>query len=324
MSSRPSSPCSSVVIAAFDAASTLGETLASILPRLGPDDEVLVCDDGSQDATATVAASTGDPRVRVLTAPHSGAPSQPRNRGIEAARGDIVFFVDADDVVLADKFATTRAALDAHPDAALAFTNFRKVDERGDVLVERALDIYELMERLGPGSVHRIDAHTALRHLARENFIGTSGVAVRRDVLRAVGGFDPSLTNSEDRDLWMRIARHHAFVYVDEVLHAYRVHSAGISNRLHERTAHPRVRVLLAHAEHALDDEHSRDLRASAADILDHLAFECFALGDMRASRRAALRAWRIEPRAHRLRRIALSCLSPRVVDRLRALRNGR
>ena len=314
-------PTTTVVIAAFDAATTIGETLRSVLPRLGPDDEVLVCDDGSRDATVDVAGSTGDHRVRVLEGSHSGTPSTPRNRGIEAARGDLVFFVDADDLALADKFRRSREALAAHADAAMVFTDFQRIDAEGTVLEESVLAGYELKRRLGRGPVHRLDPETATRLLARENFVGTSGVAVRADVLRALGGFDPGLPNSEDRDLWFRIAREHPIVFLDEVLHAYRSAPVGITGRAHADTAPARLEVFHRQLDRALDDAHARDLRASMAACLDAVAYEAFREGSMRKSRHAALRAWRLQPRAARLRRAALTCLGSGLVDRLRRVR---
>lgn len=307
-----------MVIAAFDAASTLGATLESVLSRLDRDDEVLVCDDGSRDGTVDVARSLDDPRIRVLTGEHSGAPSVPRNRGIEAARGDLVFFVDADDVALGDKFRASRDALTENPEAALVFTDFQKIDSNGGVRVERALADYELVRRLGPGRVHGIGSEDATRHLARENFVGTSGVAIRRDVLRELGGFDESLPNSEDRDLWFRIARHHPFVFLNEALHAYRVHPDGISARPMRETAPARLEVLGRQLASALDGDHARDLRRAIAHLHQAVAYEAFDRGDMVTCRRAVRAAWKNRPHPELARRYALSLLGSTLVRRLR------
>jgi len=307
-----------VVIAAHDAAATLGATLKSVVARLGPHDEVLVCDDGSRDDTVAVAEGLGDPRIRVLTGAHSGAPSVPRNRGIEAAEGDLIFFVDADDLALGDKFGASRAALADHPDAAMVFTDFQKVDAYGALLVEHALSDYEIIRRLGPGRVHRIEADAATRHLARENFVGTSGVAVRRDVLHSLGGFDVSLPNSEDRDLWFRIARRHPIVFLDEALHAYRVHADGISARPLRANVPARLEVLRRQLDHALDSTHAQDLRQAMANLHQSVAYEAFDAGDMATCRRAVRAAWKLRPQAQLARRYALSLLGAPLVRRLR------
>lgn len=312
---------SSVVIPAFQAAATLGETLASVLSRLGPEDEVLVCDDGSTDITLDVARTTGDGRVRVLEGSHTGTPSAPRNRGIAAASGDLVFFVDADDVALGDKFTKSRAALEAHPDAAMLFTDYRRIDEAGRTIRERALADYEISRGRPYGGVHRLESTAALRLLARENFVGTSSVAVRRDVLRTIGGFDETLPNSEDRDLWYRALRHHPAVFLAETLHAHRQHDHGITSRSLRVTAPARLTVLRRQLDAALDERHARDLRRSMGSIHESLAYVAFDHEDMRTCRDELGEAWKIRPSATIMRRYLLSHVPVRLLRRLRRTR---
>ncbi len=76
----------SVVIAAYEAAGTVGDAVASVLRQSAQDFEVIVIDDGSRDETAAVASQFDDPRVHVHRQQNAG-PSAARNRGIELARG---------------------------------------------------------------------------------------------------------------------------------------------------------------------------------------------------------------------------------------------
>src|SRR5919201_1733113 len=89
-------PTVSVVIAVYNGARWIAETLDSVLAQSFPRFEVIVVDDGSTDATPAVAASYGD-RVRYLRQDNGGQPSA-RNAGIRAARGSYIAFVDADDL----------------------------------------------------------------------------------------------------------------------------------------------------------------------------------------------------------------------------------
>jgi glycosyltransferase involved in cell wall biosynthesis len=101
----------SVVIPAWNAAATLAETLASVAAQTLPADEVIVVDDGSTDATAAIAEAAG---ALVLRRPNRGTAAA-TNTGIAASRGDLVAFLDADDLWAHDKLAAQAAALAADP-----------------------------------------------------------------------------------------------------------------------------------------------------------------------------------------------------------------
>src|SRR4051794_17952991 len=96
-------PTVSVVIPAFNAARHLRASVASALSQEGVELECIVVDDGSTDGTAEVLASIEDDRLRCLHKENRGTASDARNVGMEAARGDYVAFLDADDVWLPGK-----------------------------------------------------------------------------------------------------------------------------------------------------------------------------------------------------------------------------
>ena len=99
-------PCISVVVPAFNAAATLGHTLASILAQSHTELEVLVVDDGSTDDTAAIAAraALGDDRVVIVDYGSNRGRSFARNEGMARARGEWVAMVDADDLLAHDRF----------------------------------------------------------------------------------------------------------------------------------------------------------------------------------------------------------------------------
>ncbi len=102
----------SVVIAAYNAARTLGETLASVHAQTRPPDEVVVVDDGSTDDTAAIAAA--DPRVRLLSQANGGCP-QATNAGLRASTGDAFALIDADDLWTPEKLELQERALESEP-----------------------------------------------------------------------------------------------------------------------------------------------------------------------------------------------------------------
>jgi glycosyltransferase involved in cell wall biosynthesis len=185
----------SVVIPAFNAATTIRAAVASTLRQTVPVLEVIVVDDGSTDATAQVVSSIEDPRVR-LVAQANGGPAAARNAGIAAARGEWIGFLDSDDLWLPRYVETATAALGAASNPGFAYTDAYAFDTgRGQVRVG------SVMHAIVPPPPDRESFLTAL---LRRNFVFTS-TAVPAAVLAAVGGFDESLRLSEEYDLWLRI-----------------------------------------------------------------------------------------------------------------------
>lgn len=219
-----SSPLISVVIPAHDAETHLAETLASALAQRGRFElEVIVVDDGSRDATCALAESF--PGVRLIRQANAG-PSAARNRGIAAARGGLVAFLDADDLWTPDKLAVQLAVLDAHPRAALVFGDCRLFWDDGEA-ARTMLEEYRLTPA-GGGETAQID--DPYPSLLTCNYVATSSALVRKDALLATGGFDESMRLVEDLDLWLRLALHHPFAYTTRLCEHKRQHPSGVSN----------------------------------------------------------------------------------------------
>ena len=97
----------SVVIPAYNAAGVLSQCVSSVLAQEGVEVEVVIVDDGSADDTLAVATglAEADPRVRVVSKPNGGV-SSARNAGLDAATGEVVVFVDADDALVPGALAS--------------------------------------------------------------------------------------------------------------------------------------------------------------------------------------------------------------------------
>ena len=199
----------SVVIPSHNRASTLRLAVDSALAQSGVEVEVLVCDDGSTDDSESVVRAIADERVRWLPGPASGGPSAPRNRGLDAATGDWVAFLDSDDVWLPHKL-TTQLALMGRTGCTASSTNAERM----------------------PGSRTGVSLrlHTALppfvdvRTMLRRNLVVTSGVVLARCLLDRVGRFrtvDQHVV-FEDYAFWLRIAHCTPIAVVDEPLVRYR------------------------------------------------------------------------------------------------------
>lgn len=253
-------PRVSVVIPCYNAAGTLGETLDSILSQSFADLEVIVVDDGSDDDPRAVVDARPDARLRYHRIARSGAPSRPRNVGVADARGDVVFFCDADDVMLPGKIERQLGILDGRAHVGMVFTDFEIIDHAGKVVVPSFLARFQTLRwvaRDGTREGGGYDRDRMLRGLHRANFVGMSSVAIRRSVLDETGGFDESLDSSEDFDLWLRVATATDCLHLDEVLHQYRCHENGLMQERSPR--HPLARVAVLERErNRVDDPASR------------------------------------------------------------------
>ena len=125
--SRPTVSC---IVPAYNAEEHLGEALESILAQTHPPFEVIVSDDGSTDGTAAVAEAYA-PAVTLLRLPENRGQATARNFGVSTARGDLVAFLDADDLWHPEKLAAQVAHLEANPGLEASFCEIENFWEEG-------------------------------------------------------------------------------------------------------------------------------------------------------------------------------------------------
>ncbi len=237
-------PRVSVIIPAFNAEPFISETLDSVLAQTYPNLEVVVCDDGSVDGTRERVEAYA-PAVRYVHCVNSGAPSRPRNVGIRASTGELLAFVDADDLMAPERIAAQVAFLVRHPEAGLVFSDYDefgadKTAERGHF--ETCPLLSELLTQCAPGADGLIlDPATATELLLTENF-GSSSPTVRRRVVEKVGGYDESLMSSEDFEFQFRVALSCSIGIIPEIHWHKRQHSLNMSAHA-ERTLSRKIEV---------------------------------------------------------------------------------
>ena len=208
----------SVVIPAHNAAWCVRRAIDSVLAQTFRDLALIVVDDGSTDATASIVESYGS-ALELLRKPNGGL-SSARNAGIQAARGAYVAFLDADDWWLPGKLARQVAWMDAHPEAAFCSTAARVVDAGGQAIGEW---------RPRPFAGTTLEAiFAANAHVAGSG----SAVLARRGALLAAGGFDEALRSLEDIDMWMRLAARGGYHCIDEPLAVVEKRAESMSRNL--------------------------------------------------------------------------------------------
>jgi glycosyltransferase involved in cell wall biosynthesis len=201
---------------AFEVAAFVGEAIESVLAQTFTDWQLVVVDDGSSDGTPDVVSGYRDPRIRLLRIDHSGLPAVARNRALAATESPFVAFLDADDLWRPQKLGHQLALVESRPEVGLVHTGF-------EMLRDGTLEPYlppPTMTADGP----------QLERLALGNYIANSSVLVRRALLAEYGSFDEDrrLRGTEDFELWLRLAPHTEFGYLDEPLMVYRFHPANL------------------------------------------------------------------------------------------------
>lgn len=162
----------------------------SVLSQTFTDLELIIVDDGSTDGTETFVSSVPDNRIVCIKHKNRGA-AYSRNRGIEKSRGDIIAFLDSDDIWLRNKLEKTREYIELFPEISIFHTEeiwFR----RGEIL--------------GQKKKHSKPDGNVYRNALAICCIGMSTAVLKKRVFRRIGLFDETFEACEDYDLWLRAA----------------------------------------------------------------------------------------------------------------------
>jgi glycosyltransferase involved in cell wall biosynthesis len=181
----------SVVIPTFNRCGFVGEAVASVCAQRGVEYEIIAVDDGSTDDTAAVLENHFGARVHILRTENHGVAAA-RNLGVAASRGELIAFLDSDDLWLPGKLAAQTGFFAAHPEAEICQTE--------EIWIRNGV-------RVNPCAHHRKPSGDIFEPSLRLCLVSPSAVMLRRELFERVGGFDERLPVCEDYDLWLRIAR---------------------------------------------------------------------------------------------------------------------
>jgi glycosyltransferase involved in cell wall biosynthesis len=210
-------PLVTVVVAAYNGERFLRETLESLFAQDYDSFEAVFVDDGSQDGTAEIAKSFP---VRYVRQENQGLPAA-RNAGIALAKGELVAFLDDDDILPPTKLRIQAGYLQDHPEVGCVLG-------RQEWILEEGVEPPPLVRDPIFGEVGGIQLVTAM---------------IRRRVLEELGGFDRTYLYAEDRDLFIRMREHGVEIAVlpEVVLHK-RLHGSNMT--MNQPTTHPMLRSL--------------------------------------------------------------------------------
>jgi glycosyltransferase involved in cell wall biosynthesis len=285
-----SHPLASVIMPVHNGEAFIDEALRSLLAQTYPNLEIIVIDDGSTDRTYARAAAYA-PRVKCISrASRSGSASVPRNMGLSESAGEFIAFLDADDILLPDRIEKRVQFLSSHPEVGLVFGDYRNFSAAGQDDRTHFQTCSRLQKMLGESRSLVLSSEEATAILAQENF-GISGTfMIRREALKLVTGFEPTLRACEDFHFYYRLARRVPVGIINEV---------GMMRRLHNlnMTADPSLMLTESIRSRALLRASEKNSR-NRGHLDRHIAESHASLARLYADRGDYLRAIREDARA--------------------------
>jgi glycosyltransferase involved in cell wall biosynthesis len=191
----------SIVIPTYNRASFLKEAIDSVLSQTYRNFELIVVDDGSTDDTPKLLSSYGE-KIKVIKKANKG-PSAARNRGIKAAKGGWIAFLDSDDVWKPGKLEKQVQFIKDNPEI--------KICQTEEIWIRNG-------KRVNPRKKHEMHSGWIYEQCLPLCIVSPSSVMIHRDVFEKVGLFDETMLACEDYDLWLRIAPHYPICLVREKL----------------------------------------------------------------------------------------------------------
>lgn len=231
-----------MIIPAYNSGHYLDEAVQCVIAQTFSDWECIVVDDGSTEDLSRVEKM--DPRVRLIRQANGGTQAA-RNNAILNSTGELIAFLDHDDIWLPEKLEKQVALMRGNPEAVFCHTGFDVIDGEG--------------RRTGPGWAA---AHSGYTEMMRDPGGGClSSIVVRRRALAATGLMDEYLMHTGDWDMMLKVAKRGRQVFIPDVLCRYRIHATNTS-RNYSMMCREALNVM---EKHALRAEYKGDQEAMAA-----------------------------------------------------------
>lgn len=214
-------PLISVIVPAYNSINYLEETINSVLAQTYTNFEIIIVDDYSTDGTFEFCKKlyAFDKKIKIFQIEHSGRPSVPRNYGINKSNGELITFLDSDDIWVKTKLKDQLNYIKKNPDKIFIYSVSKTFGE-----VNFFSPYYELFPLPFRAVKNKEDL------LVKGNSIPLSTVLVYMENLKKVGGFDedPEL-KLEDYDLWIRLSELGEIGFIPKVHCYYRIHKNQFS-----------------------------------------------------------------------------------------------
>ena len=208
-------PKVSVIIPTYNRSHYVGEAIDSVLGQTFKDLEIIIVDDGSTDNTKQVLKNYAS-SIHYIFQEKKGR-AEARNKGLKAAKGGYIAFLDDDDIWLPNKLEKQIIFLDAYPNIGLVHTFTEVIDEGGRLLGKETgsrLKLYKKAMRIG----------YTYEGMSQLCVMFMSTVMVRKECLNKIGLFDSRTESFEDWDFYLRFALKYRIDTIPEPLVKSRIH----------------------------------------------------------------------------------------------------
>lgn len=202
----------SIIMSTYNSAATVGEAVASILNQSYDDFEFLIVNDGSTDRTDEILAGFHDPRLRIIDNGSNIGLTRSLNKAIAASHGRYIARQDADDISMPERLQKQTAFLDEHPEVALLGTSRATLDDAGRMV-----------------STTIMPEEPDFRRLLKSNCLVHGSIMIRREILLELGCYNEDFRQSQDYELWLRVARTQRIMNLQEPLYGVRRHSERVT-----------------------------------------------------------------------------------------------
>jgi len=269
----------STIIPAYNARRFIARALESALAQNVPRSEVLVVDDGSTDGTRDFVESYASRGVRLVCRDTRGGAAAARNTGLQAASGEYIAFLDADDEWLPEKLNRQLAIMAAHPNMTFISCRANLIDETG----RDTGDIYRgASPASGPDGWRTLLAHPC---------VATPAVVARRTAIATAGAFNKWMPVAEDQDLWIRLGLLGEIGYIPETL--VRVHSTpnSLSKAKIREQADYVLPMVISYVERNRDRMTPDEVRLILGERFSKIGQVAYASGDLTFGLKTIVRA---------------------------------
>lgn len=206
----------SVIIPVYNGEAYIAQAIDSVLSQSYKNYEVIIINDGSTDNSyQKIKPFLNISNVKYIEQKNRGVTTA-RNVGIRNSEGELIGFLDHDDMWLPEKLELQVDYLLSHSDIGLVHTNRKRIYEEGT----------EILPEPPPTKA----VGWCFRELFFRNQISGMTVLLRRKCLNKAGLFDERLFSGEDYELWLRISKYYPFGYIDQVSYLYRQHGLNMSH----------------------------------------------------------------------------------------------
>lgn len=242
----------SIIVPTYNSEKTLLTTVSSIVLQTFTNFEILIIDDGSIDNTKSIITNYEDSRIQYIYQENAER-AVARNLGISLAKGNLIAFLDSDDIWMPNKLLKQVHLMLSNPDLGLVYSDLIYFNDRTDdnlFLFSNKVPLYR--------------GRVPVQRIITQNFIQSPTPLIRKSVFDHVGLFDSDLIPVEDWDMWIRIVENYPIDYVDEPLARYRVSENVILWNKHPENHYNATIKMLNKIEHGLSFQNYPILKGTA------------------------------------------------------------